>query len=97
VPVTGLYSVSATVYWSSFTTTAGHGIAIRRNGAEQIVTVFAGSNAARSANGTVQHVSGVYKLTAGDSVNVTAFQASGASRSLVPTAVSSNFTVTLIR
>lgn len=97
VPVTGLYSVQVTVYWSSFTTTSGHGIAILRNVGEQIVNVFAGSDAARSANGTVQHVSGVYRLTAGDTVRVAAFQGSGASRSIASTPVSSNFAVTLIR
>lgn len=97
VPVSGLYSVSATVYWAPFTTTLGYGITIQRNSSDQIVIVFGGADSARSANGTVQHVSGVHKLTAGDTVRVAAFQASGASRDLLPTPVSSNFAVTLIR
>ncbi|MGE0463885.1 MAG: hypothetical protein AB7Q16_21170 [Vicinamibacterales bacterium] len=97
VPVTGLYIVSAAVYWSSFTTTLGQSIALKRNGSEWIASVGAGSNAAQSTNGTVQHVSGVYKLVAGDAVTVTAFQGSDATRSILPTATDSSFTVTLIR
>ena len=97
VPVSGLYTVSATVYWTSFDTIQGQGVAIQRNGSEQIVNVFGGSSGAQSANGTVQHVSGVYKLTAGDTVSVSVFQGSGGSQALATTAASSNFTVTLIR
>jgi len=97
VPVTGVYIVSATVYWSSFTTAEGQGITLLRNGSEWIAGVYAGSNATQSGNGTVQHVSGVQKLVAGDLVTVSAFQGSGATRSINSTAVSSNFTVTLIR
>lgn len=97
VPVSGLYSVSATIYWTSFTTTLGYGVAIIRNSSEQVVNTFGGSNSAQSANGTVQHVSSVYKLTAGDTVRVSVFQGSGAARSLASTPSSSNFAVTLIR
>lgn len=95
VPVSGLYSVQASVYWSDFNS-SGLGVVIWRGGSV-IAQVFTQASAA-GTSGVVQPVSTVYKFNAGDTVRVTVFQSSGATRSLNFAADgAANFAVTLIR
>lgn len=97
VPVTGLYLITTSVYWNDFSTTLGFGTTILRNGTDQIGVVFDSAVAGQATNGRVQHVSTVFRLSAGDTVRVSVFQSASASAALIGSPTASNFTVTLLR
>jgi hypothetical protein len=99
VPLTGLYSVIASVYWEPLTTDQGYGLSIIRNDdlSAPLATVFGGVSSSTATNGSVPEVSTVARLNAGDTLRVYVFQGSGGSHSILATPSASTFTVVSIR
>jgi len=96
IPVTGVYSVTATPYWRGYASTGQLGLEIVRNLTTRI-GFTAASAVSTSADSIAPTLTTVFKFSAGDTVQVRVFQTSGLIRDLLINASNSSFVVTLIR